>query len=84
MYKALLEKYGKEIEQILYNRKKKYIDIICNGFMCKRHKCKLSKCDDYDGYYWRYECYDYKHFLYRFGKRYIESVFVDFMYLEKK
>ena len=50
LYKAL-EKYGKEKEQIWFNRKKEYIDIFCKGYMCKRHRCKLSVCDDYNGDY---------------------------------
>ena len=83
LYKAL-EKYGKEIEQIWYNRKKKYIDIFCNGFMCKRHKCELSKCDDYEGDYWCDKCYDWKDFLYRRGKIDIESVSADCMDLGEK
>ena len=40
LYKAL-KKYGKDKEQIWFNRKKEYIDVLCSGFMCKRHKCEL-------------------------------------------
>lgn len=67
LYKAL-EKYGEEKEQIWFNRKKEYIDIFCTGYMCKRHKCKLSRCDDYEGDFWCDECYNEKRFLYRIGR----------------
>jgi hypothetical protein len=83
LYKAL-EKYGKEKEQIWFNRKKEYIDVFCSGFMCKRHKCELSRCDDYEGDYWCDECYNWKHFLYILGKRDIESVSADCMDLGEK
>ena len=42
--------------------------------MCKRHKCELSRCDDYEGDYWCEKCYDDKYFWYKVGKRDIESV----------
>lgn len=64
LYKAL-EKYGKEKEQIWFNRKKEYIDTFCNSFMCKKHKCKLSRYDDYEGEYWCEKCADHKYFLYK-------------------
>lgn len=73
LYKAL-EKYGKEESKIWYNRRKENVDILCDGFVCKRHKCKLSKCDDYEGDYWCEKCHNYKHFLYRIGKKDIEDV----------
>jgi hypothetical protein len=73
IYKAL-EKYGKEKQQIWFNRKKEYTNVFCSGFMCKRHKCELSRCDDYEGDYWCEKCYDDKYFWYKVGKRDIESV----------
>lgn len=42
--------------------------------MCKRHKCELSRCDDYEGDYWCEKYYEYKYFLYKVGKKGIESV----------
>jgi len=43
--------------------------------MYKRHKCELSRCNDDEGDYWCEKCYDYKYFfLYKVGKRDIESV----------
>lgn len=83
LYKAL-EKYGKEKEQIWFNRKKEYVDIFCSGFMCKNHKCKLFRCDDYEGVYWCEKCYDDKYFLYKVGKRDIESVDMDCIDLGEK
>jgi hypothetical protein len=76
VYKAL-EKYTQEKEQIWCNRKKEYIDIFCKGFLCKRHKCELSRCDDYEGNFWCDKCYNHKYFLYRIGKLDIEDVSED-------
>lgn len=67
LYKAL-EKYGKEKEQIWFNRKKEYVKIFSKKYMCKRHKCKLSRCDEYEGDYWCDECYHEDYILYEEGK----------------
>ena len=89
LYKAL-EKYKREKNQIWYNRKKKYIDVFCNGYMCKLHKCELSRCDEFEGDFWCDECYYYKKFLYDRGKRdWFDSVCIelgekgDFLYKTK-